>query len=443
MKPPENTILIQNVDLWPAPDAPLQRGAAIRVEDGRIAAAGPGADNGSGPAVEGGGCLCMPGLIQGHVHLCQTLFRGIGEDLALLPWLRRYIWPMEAHHDPSSIRASALLSVAEMLRTGTTAFMSMETIHHTGTACEAVAESGIMGILGHCLMDDTGGYPPLAVPIDDSLAQLDALRHAWSGHDRIRIGVAPRFALSCAPDNLRAAAGYARAHGLMLHTHSSEQRDEVDLVRERTGMENIQYLHSVGLTGPDVGLAHCVHTNDRERAVMQETDTRVLHCPSANLKLGSGVAPIPEYLALGLAVSLGADGAPCNNRLDGFLEMREAGLIQKPRIGPEQFPAADVVDIATRLGARALNWEDEMGTLEVGKRANLILVSRDSLHVVPSDDPATNLVYSNLGSDVRLTMVNGEILYRDGELLTIDEEKLKAEAREERIKLEKRAGLRG
>ena len=176
---------------------------------------------------------------------------------------------------------------------------------------------------------------------------------------------------------------------------------------------------------------------------MKETDTRVLHCPSANLKLGSGVAPIPEYLALGLAVSLGSDGAPCNNRLDAFLEMREAALIQKPRIGPDRFPATDVVDIATRLGARALNWEHEMGTLEVGKRANLILVDQDSLHVVPSDDPATNLVYSNLGSDVKLTMVNGEILYRDGELLTIDEEKLKATVRDERIQLEQRAGLRG
>ena len=227
----------------------------------------------------------------------------------------------------------------------------------------------------------------------------------------------------------------------MLHTHASEQEEEVAWVREATGLETVEYLHEAGLTGPDVGLAHCVHTSERERNLLVETDTRILHCPSANLKLGSGVAPTPEYLELGLAVSIGADGAPCNNRMDAFLEMREAGLIQKPRLGAGAMPASDCVRMATSHGARALGWEHEMGTLEVGKLANLIIVDQETLHCLPNDDAATNLVYSNLGSDVHLTMIRGEIVYEQGEMKTIDEDRLRHDVRVERKQLMQRAGL--
>jgi 5-methylthioadenosine/S-adenosylhomocysteine deaminase len=253
--------------------------------------------------------------------------------------------------------------------------------------------------------------------------------------------VAPRFALSCSGENLRQAAEYARGNGLLLHTHASEQAAEVELVRERTGMENIAYLDAVGLSGPDVCLAHCVHTGPEERALLQASGTRVLHCPSANLKLGSGCAPVPEYLAAGIIVSLGADGAPCNNRLDMFTEMREAALMQKPRLGPAALPARDVVGMATLNGARTLGWEEEMGTLEEGKRANLILVNREALSATPPSDPATDLVYAHGASDVLLTMVNGEILFEDGRCTTIDEEALREEVRRERKRLVKRAGL--
>jgi len=288
-------------------------------------------------------------------------------------------------------------------------------------------------------MDASGGYDPLAVDIEDALADCDRLLDRWRAHDRIRIAVAPRFALSCTGENLKRAADYARANDLMLHTHSSEQKEEVKLVRERTGKDNIDYLASVGLSGADVGLAHCVHTKPHEWECLRDAGTRVLHCPSANLKLASGIAPIPEYLAAGILVAIGADGAPCNNRMDAFLEMREAALIQKPRLGPDALSARDVVRMATSMGAEALNWESEIGTLEEGKRANLILVRQDSVHVEPSGDPATNLVYSNAAADVRLTMVNGRILYEDGKLLTIDEDDLLATVRDERRKLMARA----
>ena len=433
-----DNILIHNALLWASVDTPPIAGGSVLVTGDRIRRVGV-FDCTADRRIDAGGCLLMPGLVQGHVHLCQTIFRGIAEDLALLPWLRTYIWPMEAAHDEASIRASALLTMAEMIRGGTTTFMSMETVRHTGVACDVVDETGMMGIVGHCLMDKSGGYDPLAVDIDDGLATCDRLLDRWRTHDRVRIAVAPRFALSCTGENLKRAADFARANDLMLHTHSSEQEEEVKLVRERTGKDNIDYLASVGLSGSDVGLAHCVHTKPHERERLRNAGTRVLHCPSANLKLASGIAPIPEYLAAGILVAIGADGAPCNNRMDNFLEMREAALIQKPRLGPDALSAKDVVRMATSMGAEVLNWESEIGTLEEGKRANLILVRQDTVHVEPSRDPATNLVYGNAAADVRLTMVNGKILYQDGKLLTIDEDELIATVREERRKLEQRA----
>ncbi len=433
-------LLIKNARVWPSAGEPVIEKGSVLVRQGRIVKVGRFTAR-ADVTVDADGQLLMPGLIQGHIHLCQTMFRGAGEDMPLLPWLRHVVWPLEAAHDPDSIRASALLACAEMIRGGTTAFLSMETVRHTHHAFRAVHQAGLMGVIGHCLMDMTGGYKPLAVDLDDSLAELDQLVDTWSGHDRLRVGVAPRFALSCSGKNMRKAAEYAREKGLLLHTHASEQVAEIDLVLERTGLHNIRYLDSVGLSGPDVCLAHCVHTQPDERALLRETNTRVLHCPSANLKLASGIAPIPEYLQAGITVSIGADGTPCNNRLDQFMEMREAGLMQKIRLGAEALPAADIVRMATQGGAETLGWEKEMGTLEVGKRANMILVNQDSVHTLPSLNPATNIVYSNCAADVLMTIVNGEILYEDGALTTIDEEKLKDDVRRQWKKLAQRAGL--
>jgi 5-methylthioadenosine/S-adenosylhomocysteine deaminase len=411
--------------------------ASVLVRDGRIAKVGHFVAR-ADVTVDADGRLLMPGLIQGHVHLCQTIFRGLGEDLPLLPWLRNVIWPLEGAHDPDSIRVSALLACAELIRGGTTAFLSIETVRHTEHVFHAVHETGLIGVIGHCLMDRTGGYAPLAVDIDDALADLDVLREYWADHPRLKLCVAPRFALSCSGANMRKAADYAREHGMRIHTHSSEQVEEVNLVRERTGLYNIEYLHAVGLSGPDVCLAHCVHTQSHERELLRETGTHVLHCPSANFKLASGIAPIPEYRDAGINVSIGADGAPCNNRLDMFIEMREAALMQKIRLGADALSAREVVWMATEGGARALGLEREMGTLEVGKRANMILVDQDGVHAIPSDDPATTLVYSNTASDVLMTIVDGRILYEDGALTTIDEDRLRADVRRQRRLLERR-----
>lgn len=438
--PMSRDLLIKNARVWPAADMPAIEGGSILVHQGRIAKIGR--FQGRAPqVVDAKGSLAMPGLIQSHVHLCQTIFRGAGEDMPLLPWLRHVVWPLEAAHDPDSLYASALLACAELIRSGTTAFLSMETVRHTEHAFRAVSDAGLMGVLGHCFMDDTAGYKPLAVPLEKGLAECRQILGKWGRDDRVRLAIAPRFALSCSARNMKAAAEFARAHKLLLHTHSSEQIPEIELVLERTGMRNLMYLHSVGLTGADCCIAHCVHTDPHERAILRESETKVLHCPSANMKLASGIAPIPEYLESGIHVSIGADGTPCNNRLDQFLEMREAGLMQKLRLGAEALSASAVVKMATESGAKVLGWDKEMGTLAVGKRANIILVDQSNFHTIPSTQPATNIVYSNAASDVKMTIVNGEILYRDGRLTKVDEDKLRALVLKERKKLFKRARM--
>lgn len=438
-------VLIHHAELWPDPYAESMADGYLLIEDGTIVSMGSGKLPNVPPGTESihaRGQLLMPGLVQTHVHLCQTIFRGIAEDLPLLPWLRGYIWPMEAAHRPESIQASTRLAAAELIRSGTTAFMSMETVRHTDAVVEALRSTGLIGLVCHCLMDETAGYPDLAVPVRDGLAQIDRLMEQVRDEPLLDIGVAPRFVLSCSEANMKEAAAYARQHGRMLHTHAAEQMEEVQLVRERTGRHNVEYLHELGMTGPNVALAHCVHTEAHERAILRDTDTRVLHCPSANLKLGSGIAPVPEYLEMGLTVSLGADGTPCNNRLDGFLEMREAALIQKPRRGADALSARDVLRMATAYGARTLRREADFGRLAPGRMANLILLNPDSPHVAPCEDPASRVVYAHEASDVTLTMVHGRVLYRDGEFTTLDLPALLADAREERVHLERRAGLR-
>lgn len=433
-------MLVKNARIWPSADHdPIEDGSVL-IRDGRIARVGRFAARAE-TTIDADGCLVVPGLIQGHIHLCQTLFRGAAEDMPLLPWLTERVWPLEAAHDEESMRISALLACAEMIRGGTTAFLSMETVRLTRVLFETVAETGLMGVISHCLMDKSCDYEPLTVDADDALADCDLILDDWENHDDLRLAVAPRFALSCTPENLQKAASFARDRNLLLHTHASEQVPEIKLVRQRTGMDNIEFLHSVGFTGHDVCLAHCVHPNPREEALLAETGTSVLHCPTANLKLASGVAPVPAYLRAGINVALGSDGAPCNNRLDLFGEMRMAALVQKPLHGPAALTAAEVLHLATLGGARAMRWEEEMGSLEEGKRANLILVDPNSVHVLPSDDAASNLVYAHDAKDVVMTIINGKILFEDGQLTTIDEDKLRHDCREQRKKLFRRAGL--
>jgi 5-methylthioadenosine/S-adenosylhomocysteine deaminase len=395
----------------------------LLIVDGKIAdvgARGRSADI----VIDATDCAVLPGFVQTHIHLCQTIFRGTADDLALIDWLKKRVWPMEAAHSASSIAASARLGIAELIKGGTTCALTMETVNHTAEVFKVVEETGFRATVGKCMMDKGDEVPSAlheqaAHSIEESLALLDT----WHGKavGRIRYCFAPRFAVSCTRELLEKVASLARERRVMVHTHASENKTECALVESETGMRNVAYLDSLGLTGPHVALAHCVHLSDAEIDILEKTGTNVVHCPSSNLKLGSGIAPVAKLLDRGVSVSLGADGAACNNRLDMFTEMRTAALLQKALHGPEVLPANGVLRIATIDGAKAMGLDAEIGSLEAGKRADVAIVRMDRLHATPAVDVVSALVYSAQPSDVDTVIIDGQLVMRDQKLVTIDE----------------------
>ena len=417
----------------------------VSIRDGRIAAIAPAIAEPHDRVIEARGGYVLPGFIQTHIHLCQTLFRGYADDLRLMDWLRTRVWPMEAAHTPETLRAAARLASTELLATGTTTVLTMETVHDTDAVFDAIAESGLRATIGKCMMDFDAQVPKrlqeeTAASIDESLA----IRTRWDGaaNGRLRAAFAPRFAVSCSRELLEAVAALSQQHHALVHTHASESRDEIALVREISGgLSNLEYLASLHLTSPQLCTAHCVWVDEREQQILADHDVKVMHCPGSNLKLGSGIAPVAELRARGITVSLGADGAACNNRLDMFEEMRLAAGLQAMRRHPGILPAQDIMWMATRAGARTLGLEPDIGSLEPGKRADVIVVDRDRPHLAPGPDPYSTLVYAARGSDVRTTIVDGELLVDDFVPVRVDPAEVAAEAREAARRLASRANV--
>src|ERR1043165_3544275 len=431
------SILIKNGTLVTMDQANTIVRTDLLIRDERIAeigAVGVTADT----VIDASDCAVIPGFVQTHIHLCQTLFRGAADDLALIDWLKRRVWPMEAAHSPASITASARLGIAELIKGGTTCALTMETVNHTGEVFKVVEETGFRATVGKCMMDKGDEVPSaLQEQTENSIDESVALLEEWHGKagGRIRYCFAPRFAVSCTRELLERVASLARARGVMVHTHASENRTECELVQQESGLRNIAYLDSLGLTGRHVALAHCVHLNSNEIEILKTSGTKVVHCPSSNLKLGSGIAPIAKLLEEGISVSLGADGAACNNRLDMFTEMRTAALLQKALHGPEVLPASRALRLATIDGARALDLDSEIGSLEVGKRADVGGGRLDRLDSTPVEDVVSALVYSAEVEDVETVIIEGRLVMSDRKLLTIDEQKTIATAKLEAEKL--------
>jgi 5-methylthioadenosine/S-adenosylhomocysteine deaminase len=440
------TTLIRNATIVTMNDRLDIVEGAVFVSDGRIVSVGPEPASPVDHVINAGGAYLLPGFIQTHVHLCQTLFRSFADDLPLLDWLRQRVWPMEAAHTPSTLAAAARLASAELLLSGTTTALTMETVHDTDVVFDALSTTGLRATVGKCMMDSADQVPrrlqeQTQCSIDESLA----LRKRWHGssNGRLRAAFAPRFAVSCSRELLEAVATLSAADGVLVHTHAAESRDEVEVVRRMSGgHSNLEYLAATGLASPRLCAAHCVWVSEREQELMAEHDVKVLHCPGSNLKLGSGVAPVVELRGRGISVSLGADGAACNNRLDMFDEMRLAATLQAMRRGPGALTARDALWMATREGARAVGLEGEIGSIETGKRADLILVDRDRPHLSPDTDPWSTLVYAARGTDVRLTMVDGEVLVSDFDLVHLDAAAIASESHAAARELAARALVR-
>ncbi|KHF40417.1 5'-deoxyadenosine deaminase [Halalkalibacter okhensis] len=375
----------------------------------------------------------IPGFVQTHIHLCQTVFRGRADDLELLDWLKKRIWPLEAAHDEESLYYSALLGIGELIQSGTTAIVDMETVHHTDSAFQAIASSGIRALSGKVMMDKGEEVPKLLREnTNQSIQESVDLLEKWHNYDggRIKYAFSPRFVVSCTEELLKEVAHLSGTYGVHVHTHASENRGEIEIVERETGLRNIEYLDRIGLANDRLILAHCVWLNENEKRIIKEKGIHVSHCPGSNLKLASGVAEIPSLIDEQISISLGADGAPCNNNLDMFNEMRLAALIQKPLHGPTTMDAKTVLKMATIGGAKAIGLENEIGSIEVGKKADIVMLDLHDFHTYPSFDvdPISRIVYSATRADVVTSIINGKIVMENRIMKTLDKSTVLAEA---------------
>lgn len=439
------TLVVANATLVTMDPARRVVRGDLEIVDGRIRALGgpfPGADT----VIDASGTLVVPGFVQAHVHLCQALFRGLAEETDLLAWLRGKIWPLEAAHDPDSIAASARLGLAEAIRNGTTALFDMGTVRHTGAIAEVAVESGIRVVVGKALMDQGDGVPPgLRDDTATALAEAEAVVRRWHGAagGRLRANLAPRFVLSCSRPLWQGVAALARTHDVSVHTHLNESPGEIEEIERAIGTRTVAYFDALGLLDERFVGAHGVWFHDEDRRLLAERGARIAHCPSANFKLASGACDVRALRDAGVIVGLGADGAPCNNRIDPFTEMRLAGLVSRSLRGEQALSAAEVVALATIEGARALRLDAEIGSLEPGKSADFVVVEQSG----PADaalagtDPYTALVYQTSAAAVRTVVCQGQVVCHRGRLRAWDGEAVVADAERRRVEAVRRAGL--
>ncbi len=419
----------------------ILRDAAIVVEGNRIQRIVSNAEaltSKNDTVVDARTCVALPGFVQTHIHLCQTLFRGLADDLQLLDWLKQKIFPLESAHNETSMYYSAMLGIAELIRSGTTTILDMGSVHHQEEVIRAVGETGLRAFVGKSMMDRNEIFPPLKESTKDSLSSTRSLAEKWhnSYDERVKYAVAPRFVLSCSDTLMQGAFEMTGSfEGMLFHTHASENRVEIKAVRERCRMENIEFLHHLGLLSEKSSLAHCIHLNENEVSLLQQTRSNVTHCPSSNLKLASGIANLPCLFDHHINVSLGADGAPCNNTLNMFQEMRLASLLQKPAHGATAMPPKTILHMATRNGAKALGLEREIGSIEAGKKADIVLLDLNTVSHPLTDDLYSSIVYSSGPENVHSVMIDGRWVYRNKTFTGIDEHRLLHRSKEELKKL--------
>jgi 5-methylthioadenosine/S-adenosylhomocysteine deaminase len=403
---------------------------AVAIDGRDIAAVGPAAEIAarytSTDTVDAGGDVVMPGLINTHTHAPMVLYRGLADDLALMDWLQKYIFPAEAKTvTPEFVRAGTRLAVLEMIRSGTTTYVDM--YYFEEEVARATKAAGLRGVLGQTIIQ----FPaPDAKTPDEGLARTARFIGEFARDELIVPAVAPHAMYTLDAAALRAARGLANREGVPLLIHLAETRDEVETSYERYHATPTQYLDSLGLFGARTLVAHAVHVTPEDIEILRTRAVGVSHNPESNMKLASGTAPVTAMRAAHVAVGLGTDGAASNNDLDMFEAMRQAAFLHKLATGdPRTLPAGDALAMATRDGAAALRMEAFIGSIEPGKRADVIMVAMRSARQTPMYDPLSHLVYVTRGDDVRMTVVNGRVLMRDGRVLTLDEPAVLSEAR--------------
>jgi cytosine/adenosine deaminase-related metal-dependent hydrolase len=398
--------------------------------------------------------LVIPGLIDCHVHLAQALIRGCADDVALIDWLGKYVWPLQGNYDADDGRVSAKLCMLEMIKSGTTSFI--ESMLHTRYGFDGIAraveESGMRGYLAKTVMD-TPGYgtkrqmmhPGMIEDGEKSLAEAITMMDRWNGkaNGRIAVWFGPRSLGACSGSLYERIADEAAKRKAGITMHLCEVQEDVKYARRKLGKSPVAFVRDVGLLGPRTVLAHAVWLTDRDIGILSKTRTSVCHCPWSNAKLASGIARVPEMLNRGVNVALGCDGGPSNNTYDMIREMKLAACIHKARLlDAMTMPAQSVLEMATIAGARAIGMQDKLGTLESGKLADIILVNLDRVDMVPNNNEVSDLVYAGCGADVDTVIIDGNIVMEQGNMKTLDEHEIIQQARERAENLLERTGLK-
>lgn len=374
---------------------------------------------------EGG--IILPGLINSHTHAAMTLFRGLADDLPLMEWLNKYIFPVEKRMDEDFVRTGSLLACAEMIMSGTTTFCDMYLFEEE--VAKAAKECGIRCVAGEVLYD----FPsPNYGDIENGFIYTEKLIKKWENDPIIQIAVEPHSVFTCSADLLVRAHALAVERGVPLILHLAETMQEVKEVEAKFGKRPVHYLKDLGLLGPHLILDHCVHVDESEMELLREHSVNVVHNPESNMKLASGIAPVPEMIARAIKVGLGTDGCASNNNLDMFGEMDTAAKLHKVnKLDPTVMSAHTIITMATIQGARVLNLEEKIGSLIVGKKADIIVIDLNSPHLTPLYNPYSHIVYAANGNDVKHSVINGRIVMENRRLLTIDTEDVMENARQE------------
>jgi 5-methylthioadenosine/S-adenosylhomocysteine deaminase len=366
--------------------------------------------------IDASGCAVIPGLINAHTHAAMTLFRGLADDLHLMDWLEGYIFPAEAHLSADWVRWGTLLACAEMLLGGITTFCDMYLFEDE--VARAAKDAGIRAVVGEVLYD----FPsPNYGEIANGFRYTEELIQRWEGDDLVTIIVEPHATFTCSPELLKRARQIADDHEVLLKIHLAETKDEIERVREQYGHTPVRHLDRLGILDGPMIAAHVVWVDEKEMEILRDRGVGIVHNPESNMKLASGVSPVPRMLGLGIPVGLGTDGCASNNDLDLFREMDTAAKLHKVfGEDPTLMDASTVFNMATRMGAEVVGLGDDVGSLEAGKKADLVIVDLHQPHLVPLFNVLSHLVYSARASDVRTVVVNGQVVVEDRVLKTLD-----------------------
>jgi 5-methylthioadenosine/S-adenosylhomocysteine deaminase len=381
--------------------------------------------------IDAHGGLILPGLINGHTHAAMSLFRGLADDLPLMDWLNNYIFPAERRIDADFVFAGTLLACAEMIMSGTTTFCDMYLFEKE--AARAARKAQMRCLLGEVLYD----FPsPNYGPVEKGLEYTESLIKKWQNDPLISVAVEPHSLFTCSPDLLISANEMALRYEVPLIIHVAETLNEVAEIKEKYGRPPVEHLLSLGLLDSHLIADHCVHVSEQDMEKMAEYGVKVIHNPESNMKLASGIAPVTELLTRGVTVGLGTDGCASNNNLDIFTEMDMTAKLHKIQtMDPTVLDSVTVLRMATIEGAKALGMEDITGSLETGKKADIIILDIDKPHLTPMYNPYSHIVYAARGNDVSHSIINGQPVMEDRKLLTLDIEEIMERAREKAIKV--------